>query len=383
MLAHSGDPVATGSAVTYGDKSGMMGFSYNNDDGPKQCFNAPKNWQLGWYHDKQILVSFDGWEGNLIGLSDYGNPNVAAEDIIIAKVDLTESYYVSFNRKTGINSGTVEGGDQVMVHTRNLGMGYGESDVLACLNSGDSYTSPDSYFVVTVNIIDLNSNPARANVKVQRFDPPPPCYTGTVSVFINPDPYPGETSWNIIDDAENVLVSGGSTGASNVVLEDGYYTFSIHDSHGDGICCAYGNGSYSLEVGSSFNVTGGEFGSQESTQFGICNNVSPSAAPMNTPTISPTSSSTATVSIFIFHSLFLVGKIEFIFILKLTFNKFHNTIAYKVGNTPIEVVAGSQFKCVLLIFGDVYIVSLLVLCNLEKHQRINQIRMMMLMIVFI
>ncbi|GFH56169.1 hypothetical protein CTEN210_12645 [Chaetoceros tenuissimus] len=292
MLAHSGDPAGTGSQATYGDKSGMMGFSYSNDDGPIQCFNAPKNWQLGWYDDKRVPVSYDGWEGNLIGLSDYGNSNVAAGDMVIARVNLNESYYVSFNRKTGINSGTQEGGDQVMVHKRELGTEYAASDVLAYLNSGDAYTSPDSNFTVTVNSIDLTSNPARANVKIERFDTPPPCYTGTVTVVINPDPYPGETSWDITDDAENVLASGGSTGASNIVLGDGYYTFSIYDSYGDGICCQFGSGSYTLQVGSTFEVTGGEFDSIESTTFGICNNVSPTAAPTNAPTVAPTKSPT-------------------------------------------------------------------------------------------
>ena len=31
----------------YGDKSGMMGYSYNEDDVPQQCFNPTKNYQLG------------------------------------------------------------------------------------------------------------------------------------------------------------------------------------------------------------------------------------------------------------------------------------------------------------------------------------------------
>ncbi|GFH49871.1 hypothetical protein CTEN210_06347 [Chaetoceros tenuissimus] len=295
VLAHSGDPAAAAgsSSATYGDQSGMMGFSYSNDDGPRQCFNAPKNWQLGWYDDKQISVSFDGWEGNLIGLSDYGNLNVATEDMVIAKVDLNESYYVSFNRKSGINSGTLEGGNQVMVHKRDLGTGYGESDILAYLNSGGTYSSPDTNFRVTVNSINLASNPATANVKIERFDNPPPCYDGTASVSITPDSYAGETTWDIRDDANNVLASGGSTGASNIVLANGYYTFSMYDSYGDGICCAYGNGSYSFQVGSTVVKTGGEFGSQESTQFGICSNVSPTAAPTKAPTSSPTTSPTA------------------------------------------------------------------------------------------
>ncbi|GFH59482.1 hypothetical protein CTEN210_15958 [Chaetoceros tenuissimus] len=279
MLANSKDTAAIGSSATYGDQSGMMGFSYSSDDGPRQCFNAPKNWQLGWFDDKQISVSFEGWEGNLVGLSEIDN--AAEEDTVIAKVDTNESYYVSFNRKTGINSGTIEGGNKVLVHKRASGFGYGESDILAYLNSGETYTSPDTNFFVTVNNIDLTSNPARANVKILRSDNPPPCYAGTASVSITPDNYSDETSWDIRDYAANVIASGGSTGVSNILLPDGYYTFSIYDSYGDGICCTHGNGSYTFQIGSAIVKTGGEFGSQESTQFGICNNASPTAAPAN------------------------------------------------------------------------------------------------------
>jgi hypothetical protein len=31
----------------------MMGFSYNSDHGPVKCFNAAKNWQLGWYEKQK------------------------------------------------------------------------------------------------------------------------------------------------------------------------------------------------------------------------------------------------------------------------------------------------------------------------------------------
>ncbi|KAL7425494.1 hypothetical protein ACHAXM_000042, partial [Skeletonema potamos] len=33
----------------YGDTSGIMGFAYNQDEGPAMCFNAAKSWQSGWY----------------------------------------------------------------------------------------------------------------------------------------------------------------------------------------------------------------------------------------------------------------------------------------------------------------------------------------------
>jgi hypothetical protein len=33
-----------------------------------------------------------------------------------------------------------------------------------------------------------------------------------------------------------------------VCIDDGEYTFTIYDPYGDGICCGYGDGLYSLKV---------------------------------------------------------------------------------------------------------------------------------------
>jgi len=46
-----------------------------------------------------------------------------------------------------------------------------------------------------------------------------------------------------------------------------YYNFTITDSFGDGICCTYGEGSYSVEVGGTVVASGGDFGDIETTLF--------------------------------------------------------------------------------------------------------------------
>ena len=153
-LAHSGEGTAE-----YADQSGMMGYSYSQDDTPEMCFNGPKNWQLGWYSDRQIVVT-SGWTGNIVGLVDY--QNTSDETIVLqipASVDGgSDDWYVSFNRKSGINSGTVEGGNQVLVHKRESGNGYSQSWLMAKLNSGESYS--DAPLTITVNSIDFSASPA-------------------------------------------------------------------------------------------------------------------------------------------------------------------------------------------------------------------------------
>jgi hypothetical protein len=108
----------------------------------------------------------------------------------------------------------------------------------------------------------------------------PPCATSCtdneVTVTINLDNYPEETSWTITNDAGSVVASGGTYGAfpdgstvtEDLCLVDDCYTFTINDSYGDGICCAYGSGSYTVTDGSgSVLASGGSFGSSEATDF--------------------------------------------------------------------------------------------------------------------
>lgn len=51
-------------------------------------------------------------------------------------------------------------------------------------------------------------------------------------------------------------------------LADGNYQWTIFDSFGDGICCGYGTGSYTLTT-PSLVATGGDFGSSETVRFSI------------------------------------------------------------------------------------------------------------------
>ena len=81
------------------------------------------------------------------------------------------------------------------------------------------------------------------------------CVMAVLGVMVNiyTDTYNGETSWQI-SDLTSVVASGGDYPESFVLyqellcLEDGCYTFTINDSFGDGICCAYGEGYYELIV---------------------------------------------------------------------------------------------------------------------------------------
>jgi hypothetical protein len=109
----------------------------------------------------------------------------------------------------------------------------------------------------------------------------PTCNDNEVTLTINLDNYPGETTWSVVNSSGTTVASGGPySGAGSTVTEDiclpnGCYDFTIFDSYGDGICCAYGNGSYSLTDGSTVLASGGSFGSSEATNFCVNNTPPP------------------------------------------------------------------------------------------------------------
>ncbi|MCX2743725.1 choice-of-anchor J domain-containing protein [Mangrovivirga sp. M17] len=98
--------------------------------------------------------------------------------------------------------------------------------------------------------------------------------TTTATLSITLDNYPEETSWEILS-GSTVIASGGTYGSQpdgstvtqDIILDDGCYDFVIYDAYGDGICCSYGNGSYSLTADGVTLASGGSFASSETTNF--------------------------------------------------------------------------------------------------------------------
>lgn len=100
----------------------------------------------------------------------------------------------------------------------------------------------------------------------------PTCNDTEVTLTLVTDNYGSETSWTL-SGPSGVVASGSGYGNNQTITEtfclpDGCYDFTINDSYGDGICCAYGNGSYALS-GGGVNESGGAFGSTETKNFCI------------------------------------------------------------------------------------------------------------------
>jgi len=117
------------------------------------------------------------------------------------------------------------------------------------------------------------------------------CGKSEVKVDITTDNYGAETSFDIKDSSGDKIMEGGNyesatTYTDSTCVADGSYTFTIYDEWGDGICCTYGSGSYSVKVNDEEVASGGSFsGNTEEKQF-VVDDISeaPTTSP---PTTSP------------------------------------------------------------------------------------------------
>ncbi|OEU14169.1 hypothetical protein FRACYDRAFT_240700 [Fragilariopsis cylindrus CCMP1102] len=127
-LKHSGE-----NGNEYADKTGYMGYSYTQYDGPSMCFNAAQSYKLGWYDEQTLTynpLSLDESDSTtntkqftLNGVDDYNNPtdndndNDASPLIVLRLLqeDLDADYYIGYNKDTGINKGTFENKNEILI----------------------------------------------------------------------------------------------------------------------------------------------------------------------------------------------------------------------------------------------------------------------------
>ena len=99
---------------SYADLTGMMGFGSSLFYNPQSCYNAQKNWHLGWYDDASVdlsgTISSQAWSGKLVAFVDYDK--VVGDDVVIVRIG---DVFVQYNRRRDFNSYTREFPDRVVI----------------------------------------------------------------------------------------------------------------------------------------------------------------------------------------------------------------------------------------------------------------------------
>ena len=189
-------------------------------------------------------------------------------------VDLTSlTIEVTVNGNTA--STTPWTGNLSTYSTQNISLpvltGLSSGDIVNIITSmpngvvdADPTNNPNAYFSVTM---------------VQTTN----VYTD-VTVNITTDQYPSETTWEITNSNGQAVASGGPYSTQNsaqspvttTLNQNECYFFSIYDSYGDGICCAYGQGSFTVtDAGGTVIANGGSFLTEDGEAFETGNQVGP------------------------------------------------------------------------------------------------------------
>lgn len=135
----------------------------------------------------------------------------------------------------------------------------GENDIvftISEINGEPTDFNPDNNSVVTKsNLLDLSN---------------------FITLIFNTDGYPEESAWRITSNTSGKVISEGSPTAINSEIRedicidpDDCFTITVSDAYGDGICCAFGNGNFSvLDMnGELLLYNSGDFGSEVTSTF--------------------------------------------------------------------------------------------------------------------
>ncbi|MEL7248513.1 MAG: S8 family serine peptidase [Bacteroidota bacterium] len=182
--------------------------------------------------------------------------------------------------------GQTDEGVQNSYYADSDGDGFGDANntILAC-SVPDGYTTDntdcddgDATIYIGASCDDGDNNTTEDTIDTNCNcvgTPVSGCSDNTISLTLNLDQYPQETSWQLTDEGGQILYSGGTyPGQQNETINEtfcltnGCYNFTIYDSYGDGLCCSYGEGSYVVQdAEGNVLATGATFGASESTDF--------------------------------------------------------------------------------------------------------------------
>lgn len=222
----------------------------------KQIFNGTYSpLAVAQFANDPMAVSIDNAIGTTSCISSIA-PEVKIRNMGSASLTSVDFSY-------SVNGGTA----QTYTWTGNLAFLAYATATLPAINF-----TPQGSNTLTVNITNSNDNNNTNNTTTKTWAMAAYVPGGAYVMNIQPDQYGAETSWEIKNGAGSVIASGGpyTNGNTtpvnvNVTIANGdCFEVAVYDSYGDGMCCSYGNGGYTL-TGPSGQVvaTGGQFGSAE------------------------------------------------------------------------------------------------------------------------
>ncbi|RZP00464.1 MAG: Omp28-related outer membrane protein [Flavobacteriales bacterium] len=219
----------------------------------------------------EYTPTFDGLEYSndaaILGIEENlnGNCGDSASPVVVIQNSGYDNL-TNFSIEYSINNGNTQSHNW----SGSLGSLASTSIELPAINYSPSDTNSIN---ITISDDDNNQN----NSNDFYFNQSSSYDTAIVTLNLVTDNYASETSWQLTDSsgyiiAQNGSLSNASTYSTEIEIptSDECYTFTINDTYGDGICCGYGLGSYSITDDSGNTIiSGGEFSSVDTSTFRV------------------------------------------------------------------------------------------------------------------
>lgn len=246
-------------------------------------FSIPQDFSIvGDYNITGVITDYDDEYGNndtlnmvlsklhvLDAALSVASVNVLCDDVVQVNAAIVNQGETMI---TNVQIQVVVNGVIVDVVNEPVNIPYNEQEFVA-INIDQNLQQTNNN--ITLNILSINNqtdgelsnNTATATTDlVSSYD--------IITLVINPDNYPSETSWKLFDEVSNTIVSSGALQNNAFYSEDicvnynSCFSFYMYDSYGDGICCSYGMGNFSIlnNTGTTLVYNNGDFG-DEATEF--------------------------------------------------------------------------------------------------------------------
>jgi hypothetical protein len=185
--------------------------------------------------------------------------------------NITNTNLITANIKYKINNG------QLLSYIWSGNLGVNQESIFQLPQM--TFTPADeNIFKAYIQTANGTADPNPLNDTIQKTFLGSENYYSTINLELKTDNNPQQTTWQVLNSANQVIFSGGPyTGQPNTVIQvvmnfvqSGCYRFIISDSGNDGLCCTSGNGYFTLkDINNEVIYSNGDFGPKETVDMGI------------------------------------------------------------------------------------------------------------------